>query len=276
AERVVVTAGGDDALMRLCLATIDPGCHAVSTTPTFEMIPRYVSLAGGILRQVPWTDGPFPVESFTRMIDGQTRAVFIVTPNNPTGLAATAGDLAAVANAAPHALMVVDLAYTEFAGEDLTPVAISLPNAVAVRTLSKAWGLAGLRVGYAVGDPTVIDWLRAVGQPYAVAGPSAAIASWAIRDLKDAVLAGVDRVREERGLLAEMLRHKGLRVNDSLANFVLARSPRARGIAGSLATHGIAVRAFPGRPGLEDGLRITCPGEAELFSRLVKALENST
>lgn len=275
ADRVLVTAGGDDALMRACLATIEAGTNAVATTPTFEMIPRYVSLSGGEIRQTPWMDGPFPVAEFTRLIDDQTRAVFVVTPNNPTGLAATVDDLRAVANAARRALVVVDLAYTEFADADLTPVALSLPNAIAVRTFSKAWGLAGIRVGYAAGDPAIIDWLRAVGQPYAVAGPSAAIAAWAVSNLKEAVRAGVVRVREERSRLTAMLRARGLSVTDSSANFVLARTPRAGRLGAVLAEKGVLVRDFPGRAGLEDCLRITCPGEPEKFHRLVVALENA-
>jgi histidinol-phosphate aminotransferase len=272
-DQLIVTAGGDDALARIAQAVIDPGDRAVATTPTFEMIPRYVKLAGGELQEVPWFDGAFPVEAVERACDEKTRAVFVVTPNNPTGGVATADDLRRLSAAVPGALLVVDLAYTEFADVDLTATALSLPNAIIVRTFSKAWGLAGLRVGYAVGPANVISWLRGVGQPYAVSAPSAAVTAWACRNLEDAMIKSVQAVKLERQRLASLLRAKQIEVVESQGNFVLFRTPRATAIAGTLSSHGIAARLFTGRPVLENCIRLTCPGDAAAFARVNRALE---
>ncbi len=272
-SRLAVTAGGDDALCRICQAVLEPGRAAIASTPTFEMIPRYVRLAGATLIERPWMDGPFPTDQFASAITDQTAAIFVVTPNNPTGGIAGADDLRELSRRAHGALLVVDLAYTEFADHDLTDAALSLPNAVIVRTLSKAWGLAGLRIGYAIGSAEVISWLRAVGQPYAVSGPSAVIAGWAIAELEPQMKQAVERVRLERTALSARLRQSGARVLDAHGNFVLARFAEPDRFVGGLARRGIAVRGFGTRPGLEEWVRITCPGEPGLFDRLLRAVE---
>jgi histidinol-phosphate aminotransferase len=273
-EQLIVTAGGDDALARIAQAVIDPGDRAIATTPTFEMIPRYVKLAGGELTEIPWFEGDFPVEAVVRVCDDQTRAVFVVTPNNPTGGIATPGDLQRLSAAARGALLVVDLAYTEFADADLTRAALSLPNAIIVRTFSKAWGLAGLRVGYAVGPSNVISWLRGVGQPYAVSAPSAAVAAWACSNLEGEMIKSVEAVKLERARLTALLRARQIQVVESQGNFILFRTPRAGEIAAALNSHGIAARLFQGRPVLENCIRLTCPGEPGAFARVIRALED--
>lgn len=271
--QLLVTAGGDDALARIAQAVIDPGDHAIATTPTFEMIPRYVRLAGGELSEVTWFNGDFPVDEVVRGITPSTRAIFVVTPNNPTGSVASARDLEILSRAAPSALLVVDLAYTEFADEDLSGAALALPNAVAVRTFSKAWGLAGLRVGYVIGPEHVMSWLRSVGQPYAVAAPSAAVAAWAIDNLASEVARGVEQVRSERATLTGIFRARGMEVLDSQANFILVRSPRSVEVASHLEKAGIVARLFRNRPNLDNCLRLTCPGEPAAFDRVIRALE---
>ncbi|MCG3124673.1 MAG: Histidinol-phosphate aminotransferase [Phycisphaerales bacterium] len=273
-EQIIATAGGDDALQRVCQAVLEPGASAVATTPTFEMIPRYASLAGGELRQVPWMRGSFPTGDVINAVTADTQAVFVVTPNNPTGGIASAQDLRRISAAAPHALLVVDLAYTELADIDLTPVALSLPNTIIVRTFSKAWGLAGLRVGYAAGCEQAISLLRAVGQPYAVSGPSASLALRALSTLDTQVAEAVAVVREERAILARSLARIGCEVLPSQGNFVLAMSPRSAELHAFLRDHGIIVREFHGRPGLDQALRITCPGDATAFARLIDRLES--
>lgn len=274
-ERVVVTAGGDDGLLRAAMATLEPGREAVLTTPTFEMIPRYVTLAGGVSVEVPWPEGAAPTDAIGAAIGPATSAVFLVTPNNPTGAWMSAADVRRVAEAAGDRTVVLDLAYTEFADEDLTALALELENVVAVRTFSKAWGLAGCRVGFAVGSAERVGWLRAIGQVYAVAGPSLAIASNWLRTGSEAVRAGVDRVVRERGRLTELLGDLGARPVASRANFVLGRwdgPDRAAGVATALGERGIGVRRFDGPGPLRGCLRITCPGHGGHFDRLERAL----
>jgi histidinol-phosphate aminotransferase len=268
--RVLVTAGADDGLERAMRAVLGPGRDLVLPSPTFEMIERYARLTGARVHRVPWLEGPLPVEAMARCAGAV--AVAVATPNSPTGLWADAKELERLSAACEGKLLMVDLAYTEFADEDLTAVAVRLPDAVAFRTMSKAWGLAGLRVGYAVGPPEVIGWMRTVGHPYAVSAVSLALASRCLETGEEGVRAFVESVRGERGRITELLTGLGARVWPSRANFVLARVPDARRARERLAGLGIAVRAFPDDPALGGCLRISLPGNDDDFDRLTAAL----
>jgi histidinol-phosphate aminotransferase len=236
------------------------------------MIERYARLTGGSVVSVGWPDGPYPVDEVLDAVTDRTSIVVVVSPNSPSGLVATARDIERLSEGAPRALLLVDLAYVEFADEDLTSRVLEIDNAILVRSMSKAWGLAGLRVGWAAGPAGIIDWLRAAGHPYAVSAPSLAIARERLRTGRDDVSGFVSRIREERSRLTSTLRTLGVRVPDSQSNFVLGRFADAGAVRSGLAERGIAVRIFPGKPGLEGCLRITLPGEAEGFERLTRAL----
>lgn len=272
AERVLVTAGGDDAIDRICRAALCEGRTAVVPAPTFEMIARYVRLAGAEVVEVAWPGPAYPIEEVIARIDERTGLVAIVSPNNPTGAVATVEDVRRVCAAARHAVVLVDLAYAEFIADELCAAALAEPNAVVVRTLSKAWGLAGARIGYAAGSPEIVGWLRAVGAPYAVAAPSLVLAeAWLARG-EAATAAFVERVRAERTELEATLTGLGARVSPSAANFVFARVRDAMWVRDALAGLGVAVRAFPGRADLADALRISLPGDAGAFARLTGGL----
>lgn len=278
--RLVATAGADDALARFASATLEPGREGVLADPTFEMIPRYVRLAGGTVRAVPWRDGPLPVDSYLDAMNSNTGCAFVVAPNNPTGAGATTEDILRVVDGAADrgVPVAVDLAYTEFASDDPTQAVLERPNAVVMRTLSKAWGLAGLRVGYAVGAPEIIGWLRRVGQAYAVSSVSAAIAAdWLVAG-EQRVTELASRVKAERAGLSALCEELNAVVTPSEANFVLAdwgSCARAWSIADGLADRGIAVRRFPEGTILESCLRITCPGDVESAERLMNTLRES-
>jgi histidinol-phosphate aminotransferase len=276
ADRVLVTAGGDESIDRACRAVLAPGRELVLPEPTFEMIARYARLSGGQPVSVPWPGGAWPREAVLAAITPQTAMIALVSPNNPTGAVATVEDLRRVADAAPHALILVDLAYVEFASPEtaaLCEAALALPNALVVRTVSKAWGLAGLRIGYCAGHPTVIRWLRACGGPYPVSGPSLALAAAALESGEEAVAAFIDTVRREREGLSATLGAGGGRPEPSEGNFVFARVADPVWLRDALSGFGIAIRAFPGKPMLEDAVRITCPGSEIDFERLRHALE---
>jgi histidinol-phosphate aminotransferase len=194
-----------------------------------------------------------------------------VSPNNPTGSVVGAAELTRLAQALPGVLVLLDLAYVEFADEDLTPTALELPNVVVFRTLSKAWAAAGLRVGYAMGDARVISWLRAAGQPYPVSAPSL-IAARRLLSRAQGVGSHVEGVLRQRDRVLRGLRELGLEAMDSQANFVLVYFQDAQWTLDALAGLGIGVRSFPGRPGLEGWLRITIPSEESLADRLLASL----
>jgi histidinol-phosphate aminotransferase len=199
------------------------GGDLILPVPTFEMIARYAALAGGRLIEVPWPDGPYPLDSILARSGEGTRMIAFVSPNNPTGAVATAADLRAISRAAPHALILVDHAYAEFADEDLTREALSLGNALVLRTFSKAWGLAGLRIGYAIGGAEWLAVIRACGNPFPVTGPSLLLARAWLRSGAAEVAAFVEEVRREREALGAVLREVGAAPLRSQANFVCSR-----------------------------------------------------
>ena len=264
-EQVLVTAGGDDALFRCFLSKA--GARAVSTRPSFEMIAQYAAQTGSNLTEIEWWEEPFPTAEFVSTLNGDT--AFVVSPNNPTGSVITESDLREISEAA--SLLVLDAAYAEFADRDLTPAALELGNVVIIRTLSKAWGLAGLRVGYLLGPSELVAEIAGFGNPYPVSALSAVLAT-------ERLEAGAqvdefrDEVKRERKALADVLTDLGARPLSSQGNFVLAEFADSDWLVGAAAALGVALRRFPDRPELEGFVRITVPGRRDLFERLIRTL----
>ncbi|MHC5064927.1 MAG: aminotransferase class I/II-fold pyridoxal phosphate-dependent enzyme [Planctomycetota bacterium] len=271
-EQVLVTAGADEALDRICRAYLEPGRKAVCHWPSFEMLPRYTALAGGSFCRIPWSEGKFPIEEFKRGVDADTALLFLVSPNNPTGLAIEQETLKELGESYPSSLLVLDQAYAEFDAENPSATVLELQNGLLLRSFSKAWGLAGLRVGYAIADTAIIDNLRKAGSPYSVAAPSIAIALACLKDADQWLDRSVPQVQRERDELCKDLRSFGFEVAEAKANFVLARGPRADWLRQGLAALGISVRGFPEEPSLRDSLRITCPASATDFAILRQSI----
>ena len=271
-DRVVVTNGADDALERTVRAVAGPGRRAVLTTPTYGMIRRFSVLSGAEVIDVPWWGGDWPVDEVVRRAGNETALVAVVSPSNPTGAVVSREAFTELLERLPSSLILLDQAYVDFTDpeNDLAPVALSYPNAVVVRTFSKAWGAAGLRVGCAVGDPRVVDWLHRVGLPFPVATPSIEAVLAAVSDGPDGER--LARVREQRSELAELLGSFGVEALRSEASFVFARFGDAELVWRGLGALGISVRAFPSRPDLEGWLRITLPGDEENWRRLERGL----
>ncbi|MDX2200066.1 MAG: histidinol-phosphate transaminase [Phycisphaerae bacterium] len=274
-QNILVTSGGDDAIHRACQAVLEPSRDLILPMPTFEMIPRYATLAGARIIEIPWPRGPYPASRICEAVTAQTAMIALVSPNNPTGAVATRDDLERICRAAPHALVLVDAAYAEFADEDLTEAAISLPNTLVVRTFSKALGCAGLRVGYCVGPADLITALRAAGGPYPVSSLSLLVARHALETSSQTLSRVVPRIRDERAKLSQQLARRGADVFPSQANFVLAQFTNAPSTWAALASQGILVRRFSPASGLERCLRITLPGSASAFDRLTAAFETA-
>ena len=267
-ERVLITAGGDDAIFRCFLAVA--GNAVVATTPSFEMIRRYAAQLETPLIEVPWWDGDFPLDGFLAETSGTPGMAVIVSPNNPTGATASQSDLRKVANAYP--MVVLDAAYAEFADEDLTPAALEMGNVVVVRTLSKVFGLAGLRVGYLLGPADVVVRLSEVGSPYSVSGLSATLAA-------DALAAGSEdaeefavEISERRERLIGLLDELGCAPMPSQGNFVLATDVAPDWLVPAAAALGVGLRRFRGRPELSSCVRITVPPDEMAWERLESTL----
>ncbi|MBS0195601.1 MAG: TIGR01548 family HAD-type hydrolase [Planctomycetes bacterium] len=271
-QSVVVTAGADDALERICRAVLEPGREALMTDPTFEMLPRWVAACGAAARTASWMSGGFPVDKIESLLNAETRVIFVVSPNNPTGLSATAADVLRLAEAAPNALVVADLAYVEFAESDLTREVLGRHNVVVTRTFSKAWGLAGMRVGYAIAPERVAHWMRTVGMPYACSGYSVQVAKQWFAQGGGAMARFTGVVREERSLLAKALAEHGIEFVPSDANFIFAKFKDAALVADLLAGLGISVRRYGGS--LANYLRISVPADAAAGERLRASLRS--
>jgi histidinol-phosphate aminotransferase len=273
AKRVVVTAGADDALDRACRAYLGAGRKMLLPVPSFEMLHRFAQLAGGTIETVPWT-GSFPTDALIAAVGPDTGVVAMVSPNNPTGATASVDDLRRVAEAAPHAVVLLDHAYVEYADEDLTGAATEYGNVVTVRTFSKAWGLAGCRVGYAVAAAPVAVVLRNAGNPFPVATPSLDAAREQWRYGAALVTAHVTRIRDERQRLADHVMARGIFTPASQANFLLVDlGTRARYVYDALAVEGVRVRFFPHRPEIATSLRVSLPGAEPEFKTLLTALD---
>jgi histidinol-phosphate aminotransferase len=283
-DHVLITAGGDEATDRACRAFLCPGRELILPVPTFEMLGHYPRLVGAAILEVPWAPAePYPLEAVLAKISPRTGMIAVVSPNNPTGTVATAEDLSRLSAAAPGAVLLIDQAYVEFtdAEGDLLHAALQLPNAVVLRTLSKAWGLAGLRIGCAVGRPEILKHLRIAGPVFSTSSPALAIAATALA--RDAAKNGVEgyiaRITRERERLVRLIDGRGgAAAWPSRANFVLARfaPPHdAAAVHAALYSAGISVRrlapvwnAYP----LENCIRISCPGDPQSFDRLAAGL----
>jgi histidinol-phosphate aminotransferase len=272
-SRVLVTAGGDDLIDRACRAWLGANRRLLLPVPSFEMIERYARLAGATIEPVPWR-GAFPVEALVERAGDDVGLVPVVSPNNPNGAVATLSDLRAVSLAFPRALVLLDHAYVEYAEEDLTRDALGLPNVVVLRTFSKAWGLAGCRVGYGLGSPEVLDRLRAAGAPYAVSAPSIEAVRERLATGAADVARHVARVRRERDGLAARAARLGLVAPPSKANFLYFETGARTGfLHAGLRALGVVVRRLGPGAGQPEALRVTLPGDPGEFARLARALE---
>lgn len=272
-ERVVVTTGADDALDRCFRTFLEPGKEVVLPVPTFEMLHRFAATAGGTVVPIGWS-GSFPIDEVLGAVSAATTLAIVVSPNNPTGAVATAEELARLSRSMPNVAIILDHAYVEYADEDLTPVAVELPNVIVVRTLSKAWGMAGLRVGYAVADPEVALVLRNAGNPYPVPGPSLAMARARLLADAAAVDAHVAAVAANRIRILDQLRDAGVPTPMSQGNFVCPDfGAHADEVYDQFRRRGLVTRRYPHRPGLETSIRITVPEDKADFDRLAEAMQ---
>jgi histidinol-phosphate aminotransferase len=273
ADRVVVTAGADDAMDRVFRAFAGPGDEVIVPTPTFEMVHRFAQTSGAEVRTTPWGNR-FPLAEVAALIGDATRMVVVISPNNPTGRVVSAAELSEVAQAAGDALVLFDHVYAEYADQDLSAAALEHPNVVVLRTFSKAFGLAGCRVGYALAAPEIAAVLRNVANPYPVSSVSAHLALERLTGSRRDIEQHIERVRQERGQLTARLAALGIDCPQSQGNFLLADfGAQAAFVDRGLASLGVLVRRFPDRPEISSSLRITLPGDQAKFTRLLRVLD---
>jgi histidinol-phosphate aminotransferase len=230
--------------------------------------PVYTQLAGGTAVTVPLAaDLGYDVDALVAAVTERTKLMFLATPNNPIGMASTTAELRSILAAVPgHVIVCIDEAYREFLdpgfGDPVSELLPEFPNAVVTRTMSKAHGLAGVRVGYAVGHPEVIATIDKTLIPFGVNGLAQAAALAAL-DHEDEISQAVDAILAERARVEVELAAAGWTFPNHQANFVwLATGHRTDAITLDLERRGVVVRPFSG-----EGIRVTIgtPEENDRF-----------
>ena len=257
-DHVVVGAGADEVLDVVAKAFLDNGDPVVVSAPTYPMYAIVTAQLGGVTRRVPLGDGCAPdVDGLLAAADG-AKIVWLCNPNSPTANAADPADVERLVRHAP-CMVVIDEAYAEFAGWSAVPLVAANPNLVVVRTMSKAFAMAGMRLAWAVAQAPVVELLNRVRPPNSVCRVTARLGAAALRDL-DAMRAGVAAVLRQREPFAAGLREAGAAVYPSDTNFLLTSwgSPEAaRSLYDWLEARGMVVRNYADNPLLPGHLRIT-------------------
>lgn len=275
-DEVHVASGSVAILYQLVQAAASDGDEVIYAWRSFEAYPGLVLVAGATGIQVPLAaDGRHDLDAMADAVTSRTRAIIVCTPNNPTGPIVTSAEFEAFVSRVPaDVLIILDEAYAEFVtAEDAVDglgerVHDRHPNVVVLRTFSKAYGLAGLRVGYAIGHAKVLDAARATAVPLSVTS-SAEIAAIASLDAEDELLQRVAVIVERRTTLRDGLRAQGWDVLDSQSNFVwLPTAERTDEIAEAFRDADIIVRPFSG-----DGIRISV-GEHESVDKVLQVAQS--
>jgi histidinol-phosphate aminotransferase len=274
-EGVLLTNGTDEAIQLLVDTYVEAGDEVLLLRPSYAMYRFYAERAGAAVRTVDYRaeDLSFPLPELLAALSPRTRLVVVANPNNPTGTPLDAAGLARLVAdlpaAAPEAALLVDEAYFEFCGVTALPL---LPHGqlFVCRTFSKAWGLAGLRLGCLAAAPANAAWLRKAQSPYSVNALAAAAVTAILAD-PGHVEEGVREAKAARELLFDGLSHRALEPWPSAGNFVLFRAGKgARDLCEALRDRGILVRDrshdLPGT------VRVTA-GTVEQAERFLAALD---
>lgn len=272
-QRIAVAAGGTSIIHHLSLALLEPGDEVIQGSPTFHLYALDADKLGARAVSVNvLEDGRYDLGAMRMLIRPRTRLIYVCNPNNPTGAIVRRDELLQFVRSVPrHVTILIDEAYFEYVDDSEYPdtvreAAFHLPNLVTLRTFSKAFGLAGLRVAYAAGDPRIIAALRKLQNNYEVSSLSqlAAMASLENRQELERRRA---LNREGRAALQSGLQRLGYSPYPSHANFVCVRVGKAEEVAGALEDRGVIVRPLDA---MGDGsrIRITVGTESEIAQAL--------
>ncbi len=272
---LLLTNGVDEAIHLICETYLEPGDEALIVVPTFSMYEIYAAATGAQVITIP--AGPefrYPTDDVLARISPHTRLIAIANPNNPTGTVVPRADLLRMVCAAPDAAVLVDEAYFDFYGDSLLAEVAGCPNLFVARTFSKAYGLAGLRIGVLVGSAAQMAMVRRVSSPYNVNAVALACLPDALAD-QDYIRQYVAEVRQGRERLEQELRSLKLRFWPSQANFVLVGiGERHDAFVRGMRERGILVRDRSRDPGCDGCVRISVGSNAQT-ERLIVALREA-
>ncbi len=272
-EHIAVGCGSVSLCQQLIQITSTAGDEVMFGWRSFEIYPLQVRLAGATAVQIPLTDHTFDLDAMLAAVTDRTRLIFVCNPNNPTSTVVDPDALARFVEKVPsHIVIAIDEAYVEYIRDGLLPDSLTLvrehSNVIVLRTFSKAYGLAGLRVGYAAGHPELITTLDKAYVPFTLTSitQAAAIASL---DAADELLARTDAVVAERARVGDALRGAGFTLPSSQTNFVwLPLGSRTLDFVEQAARAHIVVRPYG-----SDGVRVSI-GAPEENDALLKFAEN--
>jgi len=268
-EWVLPANGSDELLTMICRACLEPGRKAAAPMPTYVLYMTLAKIQDAEFVEIPFDeDYTLPVQA---LITADAAVTLVASPNSPSGTLAPTAALAELARALAGVL-VIDEAYVDFADENALALAREFPNVVILRTLSKSYSLAGLRLGLAVAQPGLLAGLLKVKDSYNVDALACAVGSAALKDQAH-LKANVTKVRASREKLSAGLAGLGFRVWPSQSNFLLVRPPRgdAERLYLALKAGGILVRYFK-QPRLDDKLRISV-GDEDQNAALLRELK---
>jgi histidinol-phosphate aminotransferase len=272
--QVLLTNGVDEAIHLLSSTYLNPGDEALIVVPTFAMYAIFAQAEGARVVEVRAGDNfAFPANDLLAQLSPRTRLIAVANPNNPTGASVAGNVLVQIAQAAPQAAMLVDEAYFEFHGETLIGQTRQIENLFVARTFSKAYGLAGLRIGILAGEARQMAMVRRVASPYNVNAAALAVLPEALQD-QEYVGRYVAQVLCNRERLQQELGNLGLHYWPSHANFVLVRIGSAHAeFVQALRNRGILIRDRHTDPGCEGCVRLTV-GTDEHTETLIEALRD--
>jgi histidinol-phosphate aminotransferase len=273
AAHIATGTGSVGVAQQLLQATSGPGDEVIYPWRSFEAYPIIVQISGATSVQVPLTPDEYhDLDAMVGAITDRTRMIFVCNPNNPTGTVVRRTELERFIDRVPaDVLVVLDEAYREFNRDPEVPDGVEIyrdrPNVAVLRTFSKAYGLAGLRIGFAIAHEPVADALRKTAVPFGVSqiAQDAAVASLRA---EDQLLVRVDELVKERDRVLGSLRNQGWNVPETHANFVWLRlGDRTLDFAAACERAGVVIRPFAG-----DGVRVTI-AEREANDLFVRAAE---
>lgn len=278
-DRLSLLNGLDEGIMALSVGYLRPRTEgvreAVIPEPAFEIFAIDVEVAGGLVVRVPpGPDFQFPLEAVLDAISPRTRIVFLTNPNNPTGVRVPKDAIRTVARRVPtEAIVFVDEAYAEFSGDTFIPELSSFPNVIIGRTFSKAFGLAGLRIGAVTGHPHALEPIRLAMPVYSV-NIAAVVAVQAALEDREHLLSYLGQVEQSKAMLYAACDRFGLTYWKSAANFVLIRAgAHLETLVRGAAERGIYVRDRATEPGCDGCFRVTA-GVVAHTARFIDAMED--
>ena len=273
---ILLTNGLDEGILMATVGHIARArihdAETIVPLPAFDPYPNSTAAVGATAVHVlPDCDYAFPTNAVLSAITPRTRLIFLNTPNNPTGQLIAGDDLARISEAAPHAIVLIDEAYIEFGGTTFLSRLPQHVNVLVGRTFSKAYGLAGIRIGIVIGQPPALDAVRAVTLPFNVNGVALAAMDAALADT-DFLPRYAAQVHESRERLYAACTRLGLMYWKSTANFVMVRVGETAPFIEALAARKVHVRDRSKDPTTPGCIRITA-GIVEHTDAAIQALE---